>query len=49
MGNGLYGIGAAIENYFPEEKIETLSDDALAEIIVRLRFPNLSGNSESYY
>ena len=48
MGNGIYGVPAAIEQYFSGGDESTLSSDQMVEIIVRLRFPNLGGSSESY-
>ncbi len=48
MGNGIYGIPAAISSYFPEQNLENLSDEGIAEIITRLRFPNWGGSSDEY-
>lgn len=48
MGNGIYGVPAAIETYFNTTDISKLSDDNISEIITRLRYPNLSGSSEEY-
>lgn len=48
MGNGIYGVPAAIEQYYSGGDESTLSSDQMVEIIVRLRFPNLGGSSESY-
>ncbi|GAB0174946.1 MAG: hypothetical protein HHAS10_08250 [Candidatus Altimarinota bacterium] len=48
MGNGIYGIPAAIENYFGNKDINSISDEAISEIITRLRYPNLGGSSEEY-
>jgi penicillin-binding protein 1A len=41
MGNGIYGISAALETYFTNENVTHIDEDAIVEIIVRLRYPNL--------
>jgi penicillin-binding protein 1C len=48
MGNGIYGVPAAIEQYFSGVDESTLSSNQIVEIIVRLRYPNLGGSSETY-
>lgn len=48
MGNGIYGVNAAIEHYFQEKSVVNLDESAIVEIIVRLRYPNLWWNSETY-
>lgn len=48
MGNGIYWVETALETYFPEEKIWTLSEGAIIEIITRIKYPNLSEGSENY-
>jgi penicillin-binding protein 1C len=48
MGNGLYGIPAALSAYFPDESIETLSTDATLELITRIKYPNLTKWHDEY-
>lgn len=48
MGNGIYGIPAALESYFTTDITASLDDDTISETIVRLRYPNLWWSSEEY-
>jgi penicillin-binding protein 1A len=48
MGNGLYGIQSALDTYFFEERIESLSDTSIVEILTRIKYPNTWDRSEEY-
>ncbi len=47
MGNGIYGIQAAIDTYF-WKNISNLSEEEIIEIITRLHSPNLGEWSQGY-
>ena len=48
MGNGIYGLQWALDIYFSDEKIATLSDSSLIEIITRIKYPNTTEGSIEY-
>lgn len=48
MGNGIYGIQAALDTYFDGKHPEDLTENEIIEIITRIHSPNIGNYALSY-